>query len=387
MNHEPPTSCLHPECSAPSTHPEEEYCLPTGRQSWSVNAEICRVDEVWMKALDYVSRRWKFLAAYFAGCGYYLYQGLGPLHTTPSNDGPLPSPLEQVYPYSRRADGLTEKDLEFNCTQGFRIWAARDQWGREVVIRLVSFPGEESDELKIYRLLNTPEARKDPRNHTVPVVDWIEYSGLTFIVSPRWGDPIIGMVSLSADQLLHYADTLLEARRAYSLSSTYSYHFTLGARHHLWPKPQDGAACLCPAVSRFAYIDFDASVMLPMDTALDSVLMEREMRIGIAYLGLPGGKVNPFNDDIVVLLNTLQTYTRVLEAGIPEIGLFFDKYLADLSAPPSAAMVLAAFRKLRTTLTREQLEHVPKNRLWETGHGLSQPYIHEIFTHIVLQPS
>lgn len=57
--------------------------------------------------------------------------------------------------------------------------------------RLVSFSGEESDELKIYRLLNTPQARNDPRNHTVPVVDWIEYNGLTFVVSPRYAGKIL----------------------------------------------------------------------------------------------------------------------------------------------------------------------------------------------------
>ncbi|KAH6909575.1 other/AgaK1 protein kinase [Coprinopsis sp. MPI-PUGE-AT-0042] len=355
-------------CRPEPSHPGKGFYLPTDRQSWSVDPDICAVDEQWMEALDDVSRRWKFLAPYFAGCGYYLYQGLAPLYTTPSEDGPLPSPLEQVYPYSRRVDHLTDKDLGFIHTQGFRIWAARDQLGREVVIRLVSFPGEESDELKIYRLLNTPQARKDPRNHTVPVIDWIEYSGLIFIVSPRWGDPIIGMVPLSADQLLHYADTLLEglvflhenrvAHRDIHVGNTVLDIITGYHR-------RDALPLLHPSLSRFAYIDFDASVVLPIDTAIDSVLMEREMRLGVGWLRLPQAKSNPFNDDVVVLLHALQTYTRVLESEIPEIGLFFDKYLGDLVAPPSAAVVLAAFRNLRSTLTREQLDHVPKRTVWK----------------------
>lgn len=74
---------------------------------------------------------------------------------------------------------------------------------------------------------------------------------------------------------------------------------------------EDGVGLLQPSISRFAYIDFDASVILPKDTAIDSVSMEREMRIGIARLGLPRGEANPFSDDVVVLLNTLQRYTRV----------------------------------------------------------------------------
>lgn len=58
---------------------------------------------------------------------------------------------------------------------------------------------------------------------------------------------------------------------------------------------------------------------------------------------------------------------EVLEPEIPEVGLFFDQYLADLSAPPSAAVVLDAFRKLRSNLTAEQLSYVPKRTVWKPG--------------------
>ncbi|KAH6918681.1 hypothetical protein BKA70DRAFT_1247920 [Coprinopsis sp. MPI-PUGE-AT-0042] len=46
------------------------------------------------------------------------------------------------------------------------------------------------------------------------------------------------------------------------------------------------------------------------------------MRVGVCRLRLPEGKASPFNDDVVVLLDTLQQYTRVLEGEIPQIGPF-----------------------------------------------------------------
>lgn len=73
----------------------------------------------------------------------------------------------------------------------------------------------------------------------------------------------------------------------------------------------DGVAFVNASVARFAYIDFDASVVLPVGTALDSVSMEREMRVGVDTLGLPEGECNPFKDDVVVLLHTLQRFVRV----------------------------------------------------------------------------
>jgi hypothetical protein len=49
-----------------------------------------------------------------------------------------------------------------------------------------------------------------------------------------------------------------------------------------------------------------------MAAAVEDVVVEREMRRGVGMLRLPPGKANPFNDDVLVLLNTLQSYTRVL---------------------------------------------------------------------------
>lgn len=205
----------------------------------------------------------------------------------------------------------------------------------------------------------------------MPVIDWLQYDGLTFIVLPRWGDCVVAFCDLTAEQLLLYANTLLEglvflhenriAHRDIALQNTVAN--VIGRDSTMSNK--DAAILLHPSVARFAYIDFDAAVMLPMDTVIEDVVMTREMRIGISYLGLKKCLANPFKDDILVLLRTLQTYTRVLEEEIPQIGLFFDTYLKGLSPPP-VGVVFDAFRKLRSELTTEQLGYVPKERLWKT---------------------
>ncbi|KAH6900834.1 hypothetical protein BKA70DRAFT_1437066 [Coprinopsis sp. MPI-PUGE-AT-0042] len=317
----------------------------------------CGYEEEFLKTLGDVSKRWKFLGPFFATHGYYVYQGLAHCFTTPPDNIPLPSAIDYAHPFSR-IDGLTDRDLGFDHAQASfssriepriliyasgasHLGSTRLFWarGRD---QACFFPGRGIRRTQDICLLNTPQARKDPRNHTVPVIDWLEYSGLNL-----WGDPLIGMVQLSTEQLLHYGDTLLEGLAlsftrtglpiATSLSGTQYSTLSLVTRF------DEGAALLDPSVARFAFIDFDASAILPM---------------GWVYLR---ARVT-LSKTMSLFAPTLQTYTRVLEAEIPEIGLFFDKYLADLAAPPSAAVVLAAFRKLRSSLTREQLNHIPKER-------------------------
>jgi hypothetical protein len=106
------------EASHESSDTGKEFRLPTDRQTWSVPAGTRGLDEEYMKALDVVARSWKFLALSFVAHGYYLYEGPLALYTNPAKDGPLPSTLEPVYPYSRRADGVTDPDdFQFIYTQ------------------------------------------------------------------------------------------------------------------------------------------------------------------------------------------------------------------------------------------------------------------------------
>lgn len=42
-----------------------------------------------------------------------------------------------------------------------------------------------SNELKILQLLNTKEARLNPRNHAIPVIEFLTFDKFTFVVMPR----------------------------------------------------------------------------------------------------------------------------------------------------------------------------------------------------------
>ena len=66
------------------------------------------------------------------------------------------------------------------------------------------------------------------------------------------------------------------------------------------------------AAERFALIDFDASILLPVDGDISQVVLRREYRVQTSRAGLGEGLLaNPFEDDVFVLLFTLQSYTRV----------------------------------------------------------------------------
>lgn len=289
-----------------------------------------------MEALDKVAERWKSLAPFFQLQGYYLYEWRGSFSVVPPQDIPSSRTFKDpatAYPYGWTPADMTlarDWDYAFNGTAGYRLWAARDDLGREVLIRLVSFPGEESQELKVYRRLNAPEARQDPRNHTLPVLDWLDYSGLTFVVLPRWGNTLVGGNCLRAEQVLRFGEIALEtlaflhekriAHRDIHLRNTVGNIMTGSCSM----KKADTCK-LNLAAERFALIDFDASILLPLDGDISQVVLKREYRIQTSCAGLGEGLLaNPFEDDVFVLLFTLQSYTRVFEGDIPQIGVFFD---------------------------------------------------------------
>jgi hypothetical protein len=51
--------------------------------------------------------------------------------------------------------------------------------------RAVSAVEDDTPELQALRLLQSQALHDDPRNHLIPILDWIEAFGVTFIVMPR----------------------------------------------------------------------------------------------------------------------------------------------------------------------------------------------------------
>ncbi|KAH6909467.1 other/AgaK1 protein kinase [Coprinopsis sp. MPI-PUGE-AT-0042] len=316
---------------------------------------------------------WKNLSPFFLEHGYKLYEPSRHHHIVPPAASKLASLEDQRYPYARRLENVTDNEqFMFHGIQSLRIWAARDKLGREVIIQIICFQGEGSDEAQVYRRLNTLEARRDPRNHTLPVLEWLEYEDkFTFVVVPRWGPTIFGPGFENAAQLLHLGETLLEgleflhehkiAHRDILVQNTVfnllSSERELSSGH--FPHIRN------PPEARYAFIDFDSSAIYPMDTDIESVECEREMRVGLAFVGLRPGKCNPFRDDVLVLLRMLERYIRVsCGPWCPPTGYLFDENRKDVVNPPTATQLLQRFRDMKATVTNEQLETLPNGMVW-----------------------
>jgi hypothetical protein len=96
--------------------------------------------------------------------------------------------------------------------------AVRIEDNKRVVIKRVQV---DSDEVAICRMLSSPELRKDPHNHAVPILDYFAESDESqdaFLVMPllrRFNDPPFGTVGEVADfvrQMLQVIETLGLAR-------------------------------------------------------------------------------------------------------------------------------------------------------------------------------
>ncbi|KAL1726780.1 kinase-like domain-containing protein [Schizophyllum commune] len=70
------------------------------------------------------------------------------------------------------------------------VWPASNSAGKEFFIKVISDGKHVKgvNELRILEYLNRPDIRSDPRNRTVPVVEYIKHEQYTFAVFARWTD-------------------------------------------------------------------------------------------------------------------------------------------------------------------------------------------------------
>jgi hypothetical protein len=171
-------------------------------------------------------RCWQFLRPFFASRGFTLYDH-GPHHLSsyPPMQLAPDSVGVDVYPYGRRLYENREHgrfslppvcvrfqycmpirfDMVFivlshmGCArqaQTRRRYQVSDfgdnnlKEKRNYELRPFSSRIVSEDELKVLRYLNTKEARSDPRNHTIPLIDSGTFSGLSFSVTPRYSSQI-----------------------------------------------------------------------------------------------------------------------------------------------------------------------------------------------------
>ncbi|PPQ76009.1 hypothetical protein CVT24_006540 [Panaeolus cyanescens] len=313
---------------------------------------------------------WTFLTPFFAAHGYTLYVPIDDKPTGASHPHPIDGKptTRQAHPFARRLYS-TNKDTKLSlrpCVRG-----ARDKHGRDVVIRIVSGP-QRSRELEVLQRLTSPSALRDPRNITIPILDWLKFDGLVFIVMPRW-DPAwihdFGTVAECihiAETFLAYLDFLHEHRIAHMdiHPGNMTINTVIPARCFHLTGLRD------PAETRYAMIDFGTSFIYPPETHLDTV---REVfpQYSWRYHGMneEEGPFNPFSVDVSSLGYILDRRVRVIREVVPEIIPFVEWMRPfKLSDCPTAREAYLKFQELKSKLTAEQLS-APLSDISYSGDG------------------
>ncbi|KIY68194.1 hypothetical protein CYLTODRAFT_267213 [Cylindrobasidium torrendii FP15055 ss-10] len=160
-----------------------------------------------LKFFEHKNRTWEFMRPFFTSRGYDLYVAscLTELEQFPSAASVEPQ-QSPSYPYARRYC-VTKEDFVFETIKP-RAWAARDRRGYEVIIKAVSNE-DATPELRALRFLQSDGIWDDPRNRTIPILDWFEAFGHTFIVMPRWGN-LIRADFVTVGELVRYFHDLIE---------------------------------------------------------------------------------------------------------------------------------------------------------------------------------
>ncbi|KAF8195117.1 hypothetical protein BJ912DRAFT_923992 [Pholiota molesta] len=274
-----------------------------------------------------------------------------------------------VYPYGRRLYENREHG-RFSLPPCLRIWAAQDKLGRDVVIKIVS-----EDELKVLRYLNTKEARSDPRNHTIPLIDSGTFSGLSFAITSRWDSAFMFHLKTVAE-LMHCAKMLLEGldflheKRVFHgdiLCQNIGMNVALDLPHDI----KQPLGLREPSTTRYAYYDFEGSAIYPLDTPLEENLATEFVGFGLRGIPTPDGPFKVFPLDVLCLGLLLEHRTRHIVDIIPELGPFLDGIVgADEDQRFTARQSLIEFEKIYSKLTPEQLSRRLTTWLWTKKRGI-----------------
>ncbi|PPR00532.1 hypothetical protein CVT24_005506 [Panaeolus cyanescens] len=317
---------------------------------------------------------WLYLDSFFQLRGYTIFKPMNgnfndmqwfTLVPSPQQNSTRPIARRSDYPYARK--GYPDD----TCLQFFfsstRVWPARDRNGNDLIIRLVS-DNQISDELRIWRRLHSPAIKNHPRNRAIPVVEYLAFDGLTFIVMPWWDLPCANDYA-TVEELLNMAECVLDSvdflhehrilHRDLG-SDNLGLNVVIGSHRLSYPKGHHD-----PKEALYAIIDFGVSVMYPYETRLEDVTTTLRYGCEIDEPEIPR---NPSKLEVYFVMKMLEHEIRVVEKYVPEIGPFFEDILKREEAErPFAREVLYQFRKLKASVTPDQLKMPIHDRYWKNG--------------------
>ncbi|PPQ80569.1 hypothetical protein CVT25_001603 [Psilocybe cyanescens] len=283
---------------------------------------------------------WEFLAPFFASRGYRM-------HTkSPRSDDLFPEPVpphpeQNTYPFARF---IPSHDISFGWYSP-SLWAARDNQGRDVVIKLISDVSRPSDEFLIMQRLNNKELRADPHNHTIPVLEWDGAFTADF-----------GTVA----ELMEITKAFLENTGMNVICGFIALISAKGLRN--------------PSEVRYALLDFGASQMFPCDTVIEDMTSTRRLNYRLRGLPVVKGSHNPFKSDVAFLGSGLQTRIRHIENVVPELGPFFDQMVIMTDEKQlTASQALSRFLEIYSSLSPEQLQALVIATHWRKDKLIYKP--------------
>ncbi|KAG6819001.1 hypothetical protein H0H93_016500 [Arthromyces matolae] len=238
---------------------------------------------------------------------------------------------------------FTNDDEITFITGSHRVWPARDTLGREVFIKLVS-GREPSTELQILRMLNTESARKDHRNHTIPLLEFISFGAdWVFVVMPRWPNQIFN----------HDFGTVLECFQCMeAIFEAFDFLHELGIVHNDVLAQNAGINVITNYHALF----------------LEGLRDSSQVRYALYDFG--NALIQPTHDgwstkEINRVGHMLDLPFRHLQATIPSLGLLLDDMQqSEEGFGLTARVALQRFLEIKASLTKEQLESPVHDRMW-----------------------
>ncbi|KAI0319473.1 kinase-like domain-containing protein [Amylostereum chailletii] len=313
-------------------------------------------------------RDWKNIDQSNAECkGYDLYHLDKASLTGPTSGRAEPPALDSFGLFGDRGYGF-----ECSMVTVSVVFAARDRFNRDVVIKLISKGHENAHELEILQLLNSEPLKFNPLNATVPVVEFLQFQDWNFVVMP-YCDQSFKPPMTNAEESLEFAEQILTGL-AFLHKNRIAHldvsHENILINHHgkvpqtcfwlysgQWVKSCPPPEFRSTFPVRYLFTDFGYSCRFSPSLSLEGCWMDpmhnghgrRHKAPEVNY-----ARFNPFAADVYQTARLFYSWFYHVTPNIP--GFF--EFLQDMTSfyppdRPSAAVALERLRHLRSQVPKE----------------------------------
>ncbi|OCH86784.1 hypothetical protein OBBRIDRAFT_852835 [Obba rivulosa] len=265
-------------------------------------------------------------------------------------------------------------------------------YNRDVVIKIVAKGEDGMKELEILQYINSEPLRSDPRNATVPVLEFLQYQDWWFAVMPRC-DQSDELPFRDASECLEFAEQMLSdvsnenilLNHRGELPPTFMYCPEADFPYvNIWP-PHPWRSTF-PV--RYLFIDFGYSCRFPPHTPLSEcrVIPRFGTRVHRPAEMSQNGSCNPFAVDVYqtarlfygwFAVRTFCSFYLLMQTSdcgsgpqdVIHCTPGFPRLLQDMTSfnparRPSAAEALDRFHAVRSLFPKDQLHEVHEYAIW-----------------------